>query len=112
MIQKVSLVLAWLAVAVIGFATLSSIGLRPHLASPHREHFAAFALVGVLFSLAYPRRPVVILGLVVIGALSLELLQMLTPDRHARIVDAAFKVAGGFAGVVAAQVLLLVARRR
>lgn len=111
MIQKVCLVLAWTAVAVIGFATLSSIGLRPHLASPHREHFAAFALVGLLFSLAYPRRWLGVLGLVMIGALSLELLQMLTPDRHARLVDAAFKCAGGAVGVASAQVLLFVVRR-
>jgi len=54
MIQRVSSIAGWLALAFIVYATLSPIDDRPVLATPHFEHFAAFALVGFAFGLAYP----------------------------------------------------------
>jgi hypothetical protein len=50
------IVAAWAVFAGIAFVTLSSSGLRPNIANPNLEQFGAFALLGVLLGLAYPRR--------------------------------------------------------
>ena len=67
MIQRVCAIGSWLALALIVYATLSPIDARPVLTSPHREHFAAFALMGLAFGLAYPNR-VLLVVVIVVGA--------------------------------------------
>jgi len=99
MSRKFILVVAWASLAFIVFATLSPIGLRPHLASVSLERFGAFALAGVLFGLAYPSRFWLVLAMVLGAAVGLELLQFMTPDRHGEVRDAMVKVAGGAFGV-------------
>lgn len=99
MFRKTAIVLAWAVLALIVFATLSPIGLRPHIGSVGVERFGAFAVVGLLFGLAYPRHFWVVLLLVVGTALLLEALQRLTPDRHGEIPDALVKFVGGVVGV-------------
>ncbi len=96
--------LAWCCLAFIAFATLSPIGLRPHLASPHREYLAAFGALSLLFSLIYPSRPILVLALIICAAATLEALQMLTIDRHARAADFAFKTMGAVCGSFAAAI--------
>jgi len=54
MVQKISIVAGWLALAFIVYATLSPINDRPVVAGPQYEHFAAFAVAGFAFRLAYP----------------------------------------------------------
>src|SRR5450756_1976652 len=110
MIQRVSTIAGWLALAFIVYATLSPIDDRPVLATPHFEHFAAFALVGLAFGLAYPRRLVLIAALVLISAFGLEAMQLLTPDRHGRLIDAVIKAAGGVCGIGISQLGLMVLR--
>ena len=110
MIQRLSSIVGWLALAFIGYATLSPIVDRPVLATPHFEHFAAFALVGFSFGLAYPRRLVLIAFLVLISAFGLEAMQLLTPDRHGRLIDAVIKAVGGICGIGISQLGLLVLR--
>lgn len=105
MIQKISAATAWLTLAFILFATLSPISARPTLTSPHLEHFAAFALAGFAFALAYPSRILLIVVLVVGAAIGFETLQLLTPDRHGRAVDALAKALGGISGISVGQVL-------
>ena len=95
MVQRVSAIAGWLALAFIVYATLSPIDNRPVVAGPHHEHFAAFALVGLAFGLAYPKRVFLVTALILISAFGLEALQLLTPDRHARLFDALVKAAGG-----------------
>ena len=99
MIQKVSIIAGWLALAFIVYATLSPIDARPVVASPQFEHFAAFALMGVAFGLAYPNRLFLVVAIVVGSAFALEALQLLTPDRHGRLLDALVKAAGGICGI-------------
>jgi VanZ family protein len=99
MIQRVSNVVGWLALAFIIYATLSPINDRPVLAGPQLEHFAAFALMGLAFGLAYPSRVLLIVAFVVGTAIGLEALQLLTPDRHARVADALVKALGGVCGI-------------
>jgi len=66
----------------------------------HFEHVIAFALLGALFSFAYPRRPILVFGIVFGAAVFLEILQTMTPDRHGTLVDALEKMAGGAVGIM------------
>jgi hypothetical protein len=110
MIQKVAVAVAWLALAFIAFVTLSPIGVRPSVASPHLEHFAAFALTGLALALAYPNRILLVVCIVAGAAFGLETLQLLTPDRHARAADALVKSLGGISGICAGQLTYFLVR--
>jgi hypothetical protein len=89
MIQRLSLIAGWLALAFIAFATLSPIAERPAMAGPQLEHFVAFAAMGCAFAMGYPKRTLIFIVLVIASAFGLEALQLLTPDRHGRFIDAA-----------------------
>src|SRR3981189_558086 len=106
MIQKVSTIVGWLALAFIAYATLSPIDSRPVVANIKFEHFGAFGLVGLALGLAYPRRLLWVAAIVVGSALGLEVLQLLTPARHGRLLDAGVKAAGGVCGVGLAALIL------
>jgi hypothetical protein len=103
MYHKLVATAAWLSLAFIVFATLSPIDLRPQVAGVGLERFGAFAVTGVLFGLAYPRRLAFVIVLVLCGACTLELVQLITPDRHGRLPDLFVKLAGGSAGILIAQ---------
>ncbi|MCA6110256.1 VanZ family protein [Bradyrhizobium cenepequi] len=105
-----SLVGAWLVLAFIAFATLSPLQDRPVVAGPQFEHFAAFALMGFAFVRGYPSRLLLIIAVVVCSAFALEALQLLTPDRHGRLIDALVKVGGGLAGIAVAHFVELLLR--
>ena len=62
--------------------------------------------MGLLFALAYPNRPVRAVLIVVGSAILLEILQLLTSDRHGRLVDAMTKVTGAASGVMLARFML------
>lgn len=98
MIQRLSLVTGWVVLAFIAFATLSPIRDRPTLAGLQLEHFAAFAAMGLAFALGAPRRTLLIATMMIASAVALESLQLLTPDRHGRVLDAVVKAAGGVCG--------------
>lgn len=107
MLQKIVTAAAWLALGFIAFATLSPIRDRPTLFySPSLEHVGAFAVLGLLFCLVYPRKIGLVCAVVFGCAILLELAQLLTPDRHGRIQDAIEKLAGGTVGIVAGRALL------
>jgi len=107
-------IFAWAYLCFIIYATLSPLRDRPTLlASSSLEHLAAFVVLGALFCLAYPQRRVPTLLVVVVGsAVLLELLQLLAPDRHGRILDAIQKIAGGMIGVFAGRAILYFDRAR
>jgi VanZ family protein len=97
---------AWGLLAFIAYATISPIQARPTLpTSTTFEHLAAFAVLGALFGLAYPRRAALVCLIVLGGAVLLELLQLLTPDRHGRVPDAIEKIMGGVLGIAVARVI-------
>ncbi|WP_298259125.1 VanZ family protein [Bradyrhizobium sp.] len=110
MIHRLSAITGWLALAFIVFVTLSPIGDRPSLASPHLERFTAFALMGLAFALAYPNRVLLVVALVVGAAFGLEALQLLTPDRHGRAADALAKALGGISGISVGQMAYFLLR--
>ncbi len=107
MFYKSLAVTAWGMLAFIVYATISPVQDRPTLpTSSAFEHSIAFAVLGILFCLAYSRR-VILVWLVVLGsAVTLELLQFFTPDRHGRVRDAIEKMAGGAFGILAARAML------
>jgi hypothetical protein len=106
MFQRVCIAASWLALAFIVYATLSPIDARPVLAGPQVEHFAAFAVLGLAFGFAYPHRIILVFAIVVGGAFTLEALQLLTPDRHGRLLDALVKAAGGISGIGVGRLVL------
>src|SRR5258708_38602865 len=99
MLHKLIGLAAWGLLAFILYATISPIQDRPTLlTSTSFEHLAAFAALGALFSLAYPRQVALVCLIVLGSAVLLEILQLLTPDRHGRVPDAIEKMAGGVVG--------------
>lgn len=95
---------AWLVLLFIVFATLSPIGLRPISGLPVQlERFCAFAVLGFAFAVAYPRRLGAIALTVVAVAVGLELLQVIDPGRHGRVMEVLVKAAGGLSGVALAR---------
>ena len=116
-ITRLAMAAAWIAVIAIAYATLTHVGfvyaiyfkLAPFLMRPamrtyaHFEHVIAFAILGALFGFAYPRRLILVFGIVFGGAALLEILQTMTPDRHGTLVDALEKMAGGAAGIIVAR---------
>src|SRR5260370_12605075 len=88
MLHRLLATAAWTAFALIVFSTISPLSMRPvATADPNIERFAAFALVGLLFGLAYPRRLAVDVSFVVIAAGALETLQFMIRDRHVHMAD-------------------------
>jgi hypothetical protein len=96
---------AWLLAGAVTFFTLGPPRYRPHaVVGQDADHSLAFVLVGLAFACAYPqhRRLAMALSVVLIGAL--ELLQFVSPGRHARLEDFvvdALATLAGFALVIA-----------
>ncbi|WP_054313677.1 VanZ family protein [Mesorhizobium sp. 1M-11] len=85
--------------ALIVFATLSPIGLRPHVGDPNIERAAAYLLLGAALSLSFPRHMMRVAFFVVGIAAVLESLQLIDPGRHGRIEDMLIKAVAGLIGV-------------
>lgn len=100
MTTRILQVFAWTALLGIAAATLSPIALRPRLPMDlDLERSLAYFVVGLLFALAYPRQIWLAVLVVMIGTISLEVLQELRPDRHGRLHDALVKAAGAIIGI-------------
>ncbi|ETR76235.1 hypothetical protein X566_16850 [Afipia sp. P52-10] len=94
-------ILAWTSLAMIAFATLSPIELRPESGMPPNiERFFAFAAIGLVFAAAYPRHFWLTLIIVLGAAFLLEILQIASPSRHGRLFDAVVKMSGGTLGLI------------
>jgi VanZ family protein len=98
---RIMQVAGWLLLAGAVFLTLSPRRFRPVTGFEHHvEHLAAFALLGFVFGLGYPRRRLV-LALAGIAAVALlELAQHWVPGRHGTWSDFvvnAVSIALGFA---------------
>ena len=118
-VSRLITVAAWVAIIAIAYATLTKVGfvyaiyfkLAPFLMRPEMrtyarlEHVVAFAILGTLFSLAYPRRTILVCCVVFGAAAALEIAQTLTPDRHGTLIDAFEKIAGGAAGILFARTI-------
>lgn len=105
-LQTVFRALAWLSILAIAIVTDGPIGLRPvtHF-SPNLERLAALALVGLLFTLAYPNRLLLIFATLGLAIGIFEMAQILTLGRHPRLWDAAIKVFGMMIGLTAGHLI-------
>jgi VanZ family protein len=114
--QTVTAAAAIISMAFIAYATLSPLNEGQEFVDTglfsHLDHYLAFAIVSGLLSLAYPRQIFLVCILVFGSAVLLELAQMLTPDRHARVIDAARKVIGGTIGIAFARLAISLYSRR
>lgn len=110
--HRVSAAVAWASLAFIAYATLSPTGDRPQLSSSaDLEHVAAFACLGFTFCAAYRDRMTLVCSVALGSAVVLELLQKMTPDRHARLLDASEKLLGGLLGILLASIALRLIER-
>lgn len=111
-LQRLLRVVAWALLIGLLVVTLEPDQFRPVSTLPLQwEHALAVALIGFVFALAYPRH-IIAVSLVVLGAtVLLELLQLVTPTRHGRLVDVAFKLAGGGAGLFLGYIVNRLRRR-
>lgn len=100
--SSLSRVLAWSLLFTIFLVTISPIGLRPHtLTTVNLDRGAAFAAISMLFVLGYPDRWKRIGLLLVAGAALFEIMQVISPTRHAHVEDALVKSLGVLVGVAA-----------
>lgn len=87
----------------IAFVTVSPIEWRPDdILGVDADRALAFAILGGLFTAAFPRRWLLIaLGMIGVAS-GLELVQLLSETRHARVEDAMVKGGGALAGILVA----------
>jgi VanZ family protein len=111
MVRKYAVFAAWATFGLICFVTLSPIGLRPQTGEPRLERFVAYAILGALFMVAYPRHLVRWVIFLAIAAAGLEVMQHLTPDRHGHVPDAMEKIVGAWAGCAAVRFVQVFAER-
>ena len=112
-LQTICRALAWASILAIVVITDGPIGLRPMtLLSPNVERFAALAVVGLLFALAYPARRLIVLGALAIAIGALELGQFLAAGRHPGVRDAGAKVLGAMVGLGAGHLIDMVMQNR
>jgi len=112
--------MGWASIAIIAYFTLTGVGLVDsiyHKISPFVmhlkmrrfadfEHVLAFAVFGLIFCFAYPKRTFMVCCVVFGSAIALEFMQTLTPDRHGTLRDATEKIAGGASGILLAKYAL------
>lgn len=104
-------IMAWLSLIGIAIVTLGPITMRPESgAGADWERFAAFALVGFLFSLAYSKRLMLVLLILLTSAVGLEVLQIVIPGRHGHVSDLLVKIAGAMLGAIVAVALARILR--
>ena len=96
---------AWLLLVAVIVVTLVPAEFRPTTPLPMKaERALGFAVLTFVFTIAYPRRWLLILLGMSAGAVGLELLQFAVPSRDPSPVDAAVKVIGAIFGVAAATI--------
>lgn len=99
--QTIARLAAWACLAFIIFVTVGPIGLRPaDLLPVNWDRALAFALMGALFVVAYPGYAFSCGTLIIAAAGAFELLQLLSPSRHAHFDDAVVKAAGAVLGLL------------
>jgi VanZ family protein len=72
------------------------------------EHFLGYFAATSIVWLAWPRRPFVVGGFLMVIAALLEALQVFTPDRHADFYAALFSACGALTQAVLAELLIRV----
>lgn len=100
-------ILAWLLGAAVALATLGPARYRPlnYNLGQDGEHALAFVLIGLTFGLAYTRNRL-LTGAIAVGLIGVvEILQLWSPGRHARLEDFVVDAMAAIAGLAAAAAL-------
>ncbi|GEP09637.1 hypothetical protein [Methylobacterium gnaphalii] len=101
--HKLARLMAWMLVAALVIVTLAPIGLRPVIVdNANLERALAYALLGFLFAVGYPRHRLLALAVGVAVAAGLEVGQVFTASRHGRVPDFLVKAMAAGLGVAAA----------
>jgi VanZ family protein len=100
MSTRLTRAIAWLYAAGLVFLTLGSPRYRFETVLPHNgEHLVAFGISGLLFTIGYRSRPLLV-SLAGVGFVAaLEVLQIWVVGRHARWIDFAMDASGFCIGV-------------
>lgn len=100
MSTRLARAIAWLYAAALVFLTLGSPNHRFETVLPHDvEHLVAFSISGLLFSIGYRSRPLLVPLVGVCFVAVLEVLQIWVAGRHARWIDFAMDALGFCIGV-------------
>jgi hypothetical protein len=108
----ISRIAAAVLLIIITFATLSPIGLRPHVGEANFERGTAYFLPGLTLAMGFPNRILYGAAFIVGVAAILEAMQMIDPSRHGRVSDMLMKAVAGVVGVLVAKGLMFAVRRR
>jgi VanZ family protein len=104
---------AWVLFSAVVLMTVGPLGLRPQTHfPPDLERFAAYALLGLLFALAYPRHLWLLGPFLVAAAGALELGQFFVPHRDAHLSDFLFKAGGAVVGLIVGRLVHVIVPRR
>ncbi|MER9652999.1 hypothetical protein NKJ26_05710 [Mesorhizobium sp. M0152] len=109
---KLSRITASALLAIIIFATLSPIQLRPHIAEANVERALAYVLLGFALAIGFPHRLYQAAIFVIATAGVLELLQIIDPGRHAQFVDGLVKALAGIIGIAVGQLFVRTSVRK
>ena len=91
---------AWVSLSAAIFVTISPIGWRPHdVSDVNFDRAAAFVVIALLFTVGYPRWASRWGLWFALASPAIELLQLLSVGRHARIEDALIKLVGALCGL-------------
>ncbi|MHC1550415.1 hypothetical protein [Phyllobacterium sp. K27] len=94
--------LAWALLVMIMVMTVGPVTLRPATwIGPNVERFSAFLLLGITFSLTYPKRLIFVAIIVIISCGFFEYAQHFMQNRHADIGNFLVKIAGAAIGMAA-----------
>ena len=114
LVQSFARLTGWLFVLALVALSVIPGDLRPHTPLPgYSEHFAMYLGGCALLAVGYERRiagSVIALGFG-LGAVGLEIAQMLLPDRHPSLFDVLASTGGAFLGAGLARVFVLLWRR-
>ena len=100
MIKPLAQIMSWLLLGLITALNLVSPALRPVTGAPHSvEHFGIFAITGAAFAVGYQVRITKLFLLATVYCAVLEIMQNLSPGRHARFSDFIIDSAGACAGI-------------
>ena len=110
---KLARIAAFAATFLVVVLTLGPVGLRSMSPiDPAFDRALAYAVIGFLLIVAFPRHPFRVVAGVLLLIVALEAGQGFRPDRHGRVPDVIEKTVGAGLGIAAAAGTLWMLRRR
>jgi hypothetical protein len=109
--NKFALIALLVIFGTIAFTTLSPLSYRPPVViTVNLDRMLAFAGLIAMLVIAFPRRFRYALAVSLVLPATLEILQTLSPTRHAEVTDVLIKTGGGIIGCVAGLMIVAMVR--